>query len=866
MSLVRVLEDRVVDRIAAGEVVERPASVVKELLENALDAGGRRIEIRLKQGGVGLVEVSDDGGGMARDDAMLCIERHATSKIRSAEDLVGVITHGFRGEALPSIASVSRLELITRRPEDEVGTRVVVDGGTLERAEPVACPPGTTVSMRSLFVHTPARRKFLKGTGVELDHAIEAVRRAILRRPDVAVILTHDGRELLRAPATSDPAQRVRDVLGADAAVLIPVQGARGAVSVHGHCAPVGVHKAAATGSVYLFVNGRFVRDAVVRRAVTEAYRGAIPQGRHPVVVIEVTLPGDDVDVNVHPQKTEVRYRDPREVASVVEAVIRDHLRERVAERWRSTAEPAPEPRAERPRAHPPAHPDDDPRVPAWSERGPLFAAAPSGAALNASAPDASAPIAAEPEPSAWGAPAGRSEAVAASRSPAAGSTGAPWVAGESPAWPADEGWIQAPKGGPVQSPRPSLPPLPTADAAWAAEEDAWATGAAAPRAEAEGASAARRPLGPASGAGEYGQNRGENNAHVGSYAEVRTVSHGAPEAAAPVDRDGWSAEVGSRSSHAPERTASGLAFGVDDAPFGGDERDARTRGEAPIGGEVATGGGRRDLGFADGDAGGEEAWWASGPAAAPVAGPSRPEAARRASGPDASWDSADRGAARGDRRAPDPDAFDVGQFPADEEERRVEPSLRGDGWGGEEPPPQDRPGAAVQGWRARALLGVHDGRYAFVSEVSNLWIVDVAALSRRIAAAALVRAGAAAEPLLVPRPLNLARAETAALLEQVDRLVEVGVEVAALGPGRLALVGAPASLSVEAAGDVARRVAAGLSVEAALAEVLPAFAPDPHTLRGWLAELDVSPGLGEGITAPLDEALLRRSLRRGAP
>ncbi|HMV68694.1 MAG TPA: DNA mismatch repair endonuclease MutL, partial [Myxococcota bacterium] len=303
---VRILEDRVVDRIAAGEVVERPASVVKELVENALDAGARRVHVRLKHGGVGLVQVTDDGCGMSRDDAMLCVERHATSKILTADDLVGVATHGFRGEALPSIGSVARLELRTRRADDEVGTEVVVDGGVLTGVRAVACPVGTEVSVRSLFSHTPARRKFLKSAQVELDHAIEAVRRAILRRPEVEVLVAHEARELLRAAATEDPAVRVRDVLGTDAAVLIPVDERRGDVRVDGLMAPPGVHRGSSTGAVYVYVNGRFVRDTVLRRAIGEAWRGAIPAGRFPVLVIGVEVPAEDVDVNVHPQKTEV--------------------------------------------------------------------------------------------------------------------------------------------------------------------------------------------------------------------------------------------------------------------------------------------------------------------------------------------------------------------------------------------------------------------------------------------------------------------------------------------------------------------------------------------------------------------------------
>lgn len=333
---IRVLEDAVIDRIAAGEVVERPASVLKELLENALDAGARRLTVQLKRGGVALVRVIDDGVGMSRDDAMLCIERHATSKIRSSDDLVGVVTHGFRGEALPSIASVSRFELRTRRAEDAVGTRVMVDGGRLVGIKDVACPPGTDVSVRSLFHHVPARRKFLRTRQTELNHCVEAVHRAVMRRPGLDVTLRHDGRELLRAPATVDPAQRVRDLIGKDAAVLVPVSHEAGEVSVTGLAGPVGTHRASRTGGTYLYVNDRFVRDPVLTRAVREAYRGLLPKGRHPVVVLSVTVPGDAVDVNVHPAKTEVRFRRPGAITHAVVDALSAAVRrstERVAAR-----------------------------------------------------------------------------------------------------------------------------------------------------------------------------------------------------------------------------------------------------------------------------------------------------------------------------------------------------------------------------------------------------------------------------------------------------------------------------------------------------------------------------------------------------
>ena len=369
---VRILEDTVVDRIAAGEVVERPASVLKELMENALDAGGTRLEIELKSGGVGLVSVTDDGEGMSRADAMLAIERHATSKIRSADDLVGVITHGFRGEALPSIASVSRFELRTRREEDEVGTRIRIDGGRMQGVDEVAAPRGTTVSVRSLFHHVPARRKFLRATQTELSHCLEAVRRATIRRPQVSVRVRHDGRDVLRAGQTEELSTRVRDLVGDEAQILVPVDETRGDVRVHGLISPMGTHRSSATGGIYLFVRDRFVRDPVLRRALTEAYRGVLPPGRYPIVVLNIVVDPARVDVNVHPAKTEVRFAHAAQVSRTVADVVREALRAGVRQAARPTRGEVPPREVELPLLQTPPvvvepkprvvpHPDDDP-------------------------------------------------------------------------------------------------------------------------------------------------------------------------------------------------------------------------------------------------------------------------------------------------------------------------------------------------------------------------------------------------------------------------------------------------------------------------------------------------------------------------
>ena len=324
--MIRILEDRLVNKIAAGEVVERPASVVKELVENAIDAGASDLRVELKGGGRNLIRITDNGCGMDRDDATLCLERHATSKIRSDADLFRISTLGFRGEALPSIASVSRFELLTRPVDAPVGTRVMVEGGRLVDVQDAGCPPGTRITIRSLFFNIPARRKFLRTVATELSHCLEAVVRQVLIRPGLDVEVSHEGQKLIRAPVVSDVAARAADLLGGHGAALVPVSFAQGELSVEGLLSPVGVHKACSQNSAYLYVNGRFVRDPVLRRAINEAYRGIVPKGRYPTVVLQVRIPPGHVDVNVHPAKTEVRFRHARDLTRIVSLGIRDAL------------------------------------------------------------------------------------------------------------------------------------------------------------------------------------------------------------------------------------------------------------------------------------------------------------------------------------------------------------------------------------------------------------------------------------------------------------------------------------------------------------------------------------------------------------
>lgn len=349
--MIRVLEDRVVNQIAAGEVVERPASALKELVENALDAGASTLEIDLRAGGRSLLRVADDGAGMDRADATLCIERHATSKIASTEDLFSVATLGFRGEAVPSIAAVSRFELLTRRPQDTVGTRIVMEGGRLVRIEDAGGPAGTQVAVRSLFFNLPARRKFLRTVKTELAHCLEAVVRAALPRPDLDVTVRHDGNESIRAPRVSDVAARAGDLLGPHGRALVPVAFTSGDLDVQALLSPVGVHRASARGATYLYVNGRFVTDPLVRRAVREAYRSLVPKGRHPPVVVQLQVPPDHVDVNVHPSKTEVRFRHGRQLAQALSTGLREGLQRHGIQRPVETRGP------QRPDASPAAAP-----------------------------------------------------------------------------------------------------------------------------------------------------------------------------------------------------------------------------------------------------------------------------------------------------------------------------------------------------------------------------------------------------------------------------------------------------------------------------------------------------------------------------
>jgi DNA mismatch repair protein MutL len=324
MRRIAILPDAVADQIAAGEVVERPASVVKELVENALDAGARHVRVMLENGGKTLIQVSDDGSGMGREDAILALDRHATSKVRSAADLVGVATFGFRGEALPAIASVSRLALVTS--EGDAGTELTVTGGRLDRVADAVRQRGTTASVRALFFNTPARRKFLRSVASESRAAHEAVATLALAHPDVGFELEVDGVVRLAVPSGQPPEERLAGVWGRElAGTLLPVGHAAGAFRVEGFVQRPG--DAQPTGRrTQLFVNGRPFKDPFLVRAAEAGYRSAIHPGDRPSVYLRIEVAPEDVDVNVHPAKLEVRFRDRIGVERVVEEAVRHAL------------------------------------------------------------------------------------------------------------------------------------------------------------------------------------------------------------------------------------------------------------------------------------------------------------------------------------------------------------------------------------------------------------------------------------------------------------------------------------------------------------------------------------------------------------
>ncbi|MBL7963285.1 MAG: DNA mismatch repair endonuclease MutL [Flavobacteriales bacterium] len=331
-DLIRLLPDHVANQIAAGEVVQRPASMVKELLENSVDAGAGRIILVVKDAGRSLVQVTDDGRGMSMMDARMCFERHATSKIRVAHDLQAVRTKGFRGEALASIAAIAQVELKTRPHADEVGTRVLIEGSRLVAQEPVACPPGTTLAVRNLFFNTPARRQFLKSDQVEMKHVLDEFQRVALAHPEIAFQLTHNGQEVHQLPAAQGQTpgallrQRVVHLFGRRYDErLVPVEESAGDLHITGF---VGKPEFArrSRGEQFFFVNQRFIRSSYLEHAVRAAFEELVARDQYPSWFLYIDLDPARIDINIHPTKTEIKFRDDRSVYAIVHAAVRRAL------------------------------------------------------------------------------------------------------------------------------------------------------------------------------------------------------------------------------------------------------------------------------------------------------------------------------------------------------------------------------------------------------------------------------------------------------------------------------------------------------------------------------------------------------------
>lgn len=325
-GLIRLLDDNTANRIAAGEVVERPSSVVKELVENALDAGADAVWVEMLDGGRTRIQVRDNGRGMSRTDAILALQRHATSKIRDADDLFAIQTYGFRGEALPSIASVSDFSLTTKLPDDETGVELAVRGGELVSVEETAHPEGTWICVEELFHSVPARRKFLKSVATERNHALDFLQRMVLAKPNVSFTLIHDGNLSLDHIGTDNPREALATVLGRDTARdMVPFDWEQGGMRIHGFVGKPSVTRATRSAQ-YFFVNGRAVRSRVVQHAFDQAYKRLVDADRHPVVVLFVEIPPEQVDVNVHPAKTEVRFHRDGDIYAGISAAIESVL------------------------------------------------------------------------------------------------------------------------------------------------------------------------------------------------------------------------------------------------------------------------------------------------------------------------------------------------------------------------------------------------------------------------------------------------------------------------------------------------------------------------------------------------------------
>lgn len=328
MPLVKVLPDILASQVAAGEVVERPASVVKELVENSIDAGAKTVTVDIERGGVGLIRVTDDGCGMAREDALLSLERHATSKLRTAADLASVMTLGFRGEAVPSIASVAKFRMVTRRAEDVSGTEIIVDGGKVRDVRDAGGAPGTMIEARSLFFNMPARRKFMRAESTEAAHVEQQIRLHALAAPGVRFRFRKDDKVIFDLPSVANAVDRVRQIVGNELGgelVAMPERLAPG-MSVMGFVLPA-KHARKGRRHQFVFLNGRPIEDSAVTKGLAEGFRGNLQDGLHPAAWLWLEMEPQLVDVNVHPAKREVRFHRPFEVRDLISQTVAESLR-----------------------------------------------------------------------------------------------------------------------------------------------------------------------------------------------------------------------------------------------------------------------------------------------------------------------------------------------------------------------------------------------------------------------------------------------------------------------------------------------------------------------------------------------------------
>ena len=344
MSRIQLLSEQVASQVAAGEVIERPASVVKELVENSIDAGAKKIEVMIRRGGISSIRVVDDGCGMDRDDALLCLERHATSKIRTGHDLASISTLGFRGEALPSIASVSRFTLTTREYSAVVGTEILVNGGKIDYVRDGGDAPGTQIEARSLFYNLPARRKFLRTEATESSHVEHQMHLQAIGHPQIGFVLVNDERLIHQLPAVTQLIDRVRDLCGGDlAAELLEIQENRtDGMLIRGLIGKPGVSRSSRSQQI-VFVNGRAVENSTINFALREGYHTALMKGQHPVTFLFIEMDPAAVDVNVHPAKREVRFRDPAFLRESIVGCIRHTIETGRGDWQRSFSSPQPD-------------------------------------------------------------------------------------------------------------------------------------------------------------------------------------------------------------------------------------------------------------------------------------------------------------------------------------------------------------------------------------------------------------------------------------------------------------------------------------------------------------------------------------------